>query len=402
MTSWNALTRLPEFIGDVIRNRRRIDSPPRLLTYTVTFRCNARCIMCDSWKMSGEGDLSVDEIDGIFKQLNRMQAVRLTGGEPFVRKDLFEIVGLVERRLKPLGLHITTNGFLTDRIVDLCERRSKRTPLQLLVSLDGVGEKHNTIRGSSLAWKTAFATLEALAPRRRELNLDLAVNQTIVDREGVEHYKLLREKLAPLGVRHQAVMAYDASATYKLEREVDVAPRQIGQFSTFGEFSDDDFRELFREMESDIKKLPWWARLAKQYYLEGIRQRLLPTGHEEAWLNPTCVALNSHLRIFPNGDVPTCQFNSKTIGNLRDQSFEEVWKGVRAAEQRRWVRQCVGCWAECEVLPSAIYTLDLISRKQTAAQPSRNSVREEQAEEAPAPRPSPRPELVPLPVVEVA
>lgn len=372
MSIWKALSRLPEFVGDVVRNRSGLDSPPRLLTYTVTFRCNARCIMCDSWKMSGDGDMTLEEIDRVFRQLNPMHAVRLTGGEPFVRKDLVDIVGLVERRLKPLGIHITTNGFLTERIVALCESRNKKLPLQLMVSLDGVGDKHNTIRGSGLAWRTAFATLEALAPRRRELNLDLAVNQTIVDREGVEHYQRLREKLEPLGVRHQAVMAYDASATYKLEREIEVAPRQIGQFSTFGEFTSEDLGSLFREIETDMKKLPWWARLAKQYYLDGIKQRLLPEEAAGAWINPSCVALNSHLRIFPNGDVPTCQFNSKTVGNLKRQAFAEVWKGVTAAEQRRWVRRCVGCWAECEVLPSAVYTLDLVSRKRrsTAVQES--------------------------------
>jgi hypothetical protein len=72
------------------------------------------------------------------------------------------------------------------------------------------------------------------------------------------------------------------------------------------------------------------------------------------------VALHSHLRLFPNGDVPTCQFNSRTVGNLRQSSFAEVWKSVKADEQRQWVRKCPGCWAECEVLPSAIYTGDLL------------------------------------------
>jgi MoaA/NifB/PqqE/SkfB family radical SAM enzyme len=77
------------------------------------------------------------------------------------------------------------------------------------------------------------------------------------------------------------------------------------------------------------------------------------------------VALNAHLRIFPNGDVPTCQFNSKTIGNLREQPFQEIWSSLAANEQRAWVKKCPGCWAECEVLPSAIYTLDLLKPRLT-------------------------------------
>jgi molybdenum cofactor biosynthesis enzyme MoaA len=48
--------------------------------------------MCDSWKMKGANDLRIEEIESIFRQLPKMDAVRLTGGEPFVRTDLAEIV----------------------------------------------------------------------------------------------------------------------------------------------------------------------------------------------------------------------------------------------------------------------------------------------------------------------
>jgi Fe-coproporphyrin III synthase len=367
-----ALVRLPGFLLDAIRNRGKGSLRPRLLTYTVTFRCNAKCIMCDSWKMNGDGDMTLDEIAKVFRQIGKLDAVRLTGGEPFVRTDLPAILDLAVRHLRPLGVHITTNGFLTDRIVRLCEDRNRRIPLQLLVSLDGVEEAHNRIRGSNIAWKTAIETIEQLAGRQQKLNLNLAVNQTIVDSSGLEQYRLLRERLRPLGIKHQTVMAYDTSATYNLKRNLDVAPKQIGEFATHGKFTPSELTELFTEIESDLKDLPIWTRAAKNYYLQGIKQRLLPSpqslgqqvihrnGHSLNWFNPKCVALHSHLRVFPNGDVPTCQFNSKTIGNLKRQSFEEVWSSQLAQNQRKWVRDCVGCWAECEVVPNAIYTLDLI------------------------------------------
>jgi MoaA/NifB/PqqE/SkfB family radical SAM enzyme len=310
--------------------------------------------------MTGKGELTLEEIESIYRQLPRMDAVRLTGGEPFVRNDLLAIVGLAHRHMRPLGMHITTNGFLTDRIADLCSKRPRSFPLQIMVSLDGMQDKHNTIRGSTIAWASATKTLELLAQHRRQWRLDLAVNQTIVDSEGVEQYRQLREFLAPLGIRHQAVMAYDVSATYNMQREIDVAPKQVGQFTTFGDFSIDDLKALFAEIERDLERLPRWARAAKRYYLKGIRQRLLPSDTGSGWSNPACVALRAHLRIFPNGDVPTCQFNTKTIGTLRETPFKDLWESLRAETQRDWVRNCPGCWAECEVLPSAIYTLDLV------------------------------------------
>lgn len=341
----------------VLRNRQGATGLPRFLTYIVTFTCNARCVMCDSWKKLSPDDLSIQEIEEIFRQLPPLDAVRLTGGEPFVRGDLGDIARLAEEHLRPLFLHVTTNGFLTRRIVEFCERRRRSTPLQVLVSLDGLESKHNAVRGRETAWETATATLQELAPRRAELNLRLAVNQTIMDREGAEDYRRLREFLRPLGIRNNVVLAYDVSATYSTAAEVDAAPREAGQFSTFGEFGGRELERLLEVVEADLADLPFADREAKRYYLRGIRNRVLE-GRAEP--NPPCVALNTHLRLYPNGDVPTCQFNSKRVGNLRHQTFAEVWEGAAAAAQRDWVSRCPGCWAECEILPNAVYTGDLL------------------------------------------
>jgi len=360
--------RAATFFRTVARNLKRRDDLPRFLTYTVTFGCNARCIMCDSWKMPNDDDLSLEEVERIFDQLPRMDAVRLTGGEPFARKDLTEIAVAAEKKLKPLAIHITTNGFLTDRIVQLCEDKRRNVPLDLLISIDGVGDKHNEIRGHSQAYDMCMKTIAALADRRKELRLSLAVNQTIVDAEGAEHYAKLREQLRPFNVHNHAVIAYDTSATYNLERDIDVAPKQVGEFTTFGEFSKEQMRDLLDEVERDIENYPLLKRWAKRYYVQGIRNRLLG---DDITPNPKCVALNTHLRIFPTGDVPTCQFNSGIVGNLRRQSFTEVWESAKADAARDWVRKCPGCWAECEVLPSAIYTLDLLKHNLTAPRPTK-------------------------------
>lgn len=339
--------------------RTRLGRPdvPRLLTYIVTFRCNARCVMCDSWRKDDEGELTLAEIEAIFRQLPRLHAVRLTGGEPFVRSDFAEIARLSCAILAPRELHVTSNGFLTERIVAFCEARPRTTPLSLLVSIDGVDDKHNQIRGRRDAFARAFETVGQLGPRQRELNLALAVNQTIIDEEGARQYRELRARLRPHGVQNQVVVAYEASATYSLDRAVDLAPRAPGAFPTFGALGRAALERLFDEVEADLGAQPLGVRLAKRYYLEGIRARLL-AGEDQP--SPPCVALGAHLRLLPNGDVPTCQFNTHRVGNLRQQRFADLWQSEATAAQRAWVRACPGCWAECEVLPSAIYSGDLL------------------------------------------
>ena len=125
--------------------------------------------------------MTLTEIQKVFSQLPKMDAIRLTGGEPFVRTDFREIHDEAVIQLQPLVMHVTTNGFLTDRIEDFCEQRNRNVPLQLLISVDGLGDKHNQIRGVGKAWTHVVRTIERLAPRRKELRLKLMVNQTVVE-----------------------------------------------------------------------------------------------------------------------------------------------------------------------------------------------------------------------------
>jgi MoaA/NifB/PqqE/SkfB family radical SAM enzyme len=66
------------------------------------------------------------------------------------------------------------------------------------------------------------------------------------------------------------------------------------------------------------------------------------------------------LRLLPDGQVPVCQFNTETVGSLLEQSLEEIWHAENARRQRAWVDACPGCWAECEVVPNALYSGDML------------------------------------------
>lgn len=349
--------RFPSFLKTIYKNRQYSDNLPRYLTYIITYRCNARCIMCDSWKIHDAVELSIDEIEKSFKQLPKMDAVRLSGGEPFVRKDLPQIATLAEEYLDPGFLHITSNGFLTDRITSFLENRDKKTPLYLLISIDGMKDLHNHIRGIKTAWKKANETLGQIAPMQKKWNVRLSVNQTVVDDEGLDHYYLLQQHLKQYGISNNLVFAYDVSATYNLNRSLEVQPKNAGEYSSFGEFSRERLMEFFRHTENNLKHSKWHDSIAKRYYFHGMANRLL---FSKGKPNPKCVAVNTHLRINPDGSIPICQFNNKTIGSLKEQSFSEIWKGEKRMKARKWVQNCPGCWAECESLPNGIYTMDIL------------------------------------------
>lgn len=363
--AFRVLSRAPRFLSTVLRLSNRA-AGPHSLTHTTTFKCNYHCKeICDSplvhqamQKTPNGHDLTTQEVAKIYRQLPAMDYVRFTGGEPTIRKDFIELSHLAEEHLRPIVLHMTTNASLPDRVIRFAQERPRNIPLDLMISIDGVGEKHCASRHHHQAFERCMTTVEELAPQQRELKLNIRINQTIADSEGLSHYRLLHELLRKHHVRHQIVMAYSASATYAVERDKAYAPTRDELFSPVGEFNATELDAFFEEVRKDASnELTGPEKWIQHYYLDGIRSRMLKN---ESTPNPACVALSSHMRIFPNGDVPTCQFNSHVVGNLRLQSFREVWLGEKRREQHAWVQRCVGCWAGCEVQPSAAYTGDLV------------------------------------------
>jgi MoaA/NifB/PqqE/SkfB family radical SAM enzyme len=344
------------WLSSVAYNRAGAVPRPRWCTYLVTYRCNARCGMCDSWRLKPGRELSVDEVARVFGKLRRLDVVRISGGEPFLRDDLGELAAVILRAADPLVLHVTTNGSFPER-VEAFARALASPRLQVMVSLDGLSAEHDRNRGADVTFDLALETLARLL----RLGVHVSVNHTVISAASLADAAPLRRRLEELGVDVHSVLAYADSAMYGIKlrgkrasallssRRYPLHPALEGA-DVLG-FVDDERRALGRIRDRG-------TRLAKRYYLDGLRARL--DGSDDVPPGPKCVALRSHIRLLPDGGVPVCQFNTERVGNLLEQSYEEVWRGSAAADSRRWVDACTGCWAECEVLPSAIYTGDLL------------------------------------------
>jgi len=159
-----------------------------------------------------------------------------------------------------------------------------------------------------------------------------------------------------MNLEHQVVLAYEASGTYSEDWDEESSRGQIGNFTPLATLSRDAEGRLLAAMEELESGSSPEVRLAKAYYRKGLAQRL----GKVAATAPPCAALGRHLRLMPDGSVPVCQFNPARVGNLARQDFSEMSSSPIYREARDWVEKCPGCWAECEVLPSAIYSGDLL------------------------------------------
>jgi MoaA/NifB/PqqE/SkfB family radical SAM enzyme len=127
----------------------------------VTTKCNSRCITCNMWKRHTSDELSLEEIKNIFKSkcMKGTKVVYLTGGEPFLRDDLVEIVNFIFDELG-CSVSFTTNGLLPQRICEMVEKMSSKPSID--ISLNGREEIHDLTRGVKGSFDKAIQTYRCL------------------------------------------------------------------------------------------------------------------------------------------------------------------------------------------------------------------------------------------------
>ena len=345
----------------VVQNRLGAVPRPAWCTYLTTFRCNARCGMCDSWRLPPGAELTPAQVAAVFDKIGRLDVVRLSGGEPFLRKDLSEIAEAILRASRPFVIHVTTNGSLPERVETFVRSFSQPRTLRFMVSFDGLPETHDRSRGDHASFATALETVRRLAALRDACGVEVSANHTVISSQSLQDNAGLRRALARFGVEVHSVLAYADSAMYTAELQGATAnhlivPRGYPLHPALEGADALGFVET--ELRNAARLRDRLLRWGKRYYLRGLRSRL--RADERPSPNPPCVALRSHVRLLPDGGVPVCQFNTRQVGNLLRQNFDEVWHGPRGRAARRWVTHCPGCWAECEVMPNTIYSGDLL------------------------------------------
>jgi MoaA/NifB/PqqE/SkfB family radical SAM enzyme len=222
-------------------------------------------------------------------------------------------------------------------------------------------EVHDASRGRKVSFERALASVDAIA-ELRPLGVSVSVNHTIISRRSLRDHTALSALMAERGVDTQWVLAYSASSMYAQPRRGKRAEDLVlaRGYPLHPELDATESLDFARDELDHLGKLQNPVlRLAKRYYLEGLIARL--AGESAPRPKPRCVALRSHLRLLPDGGVVVCQFNTERVGNLLEQSLDEIWNAHGTKSSRAWVDGCTGCWAECEVMPNAIYSGDLVA-----------------------------------------
>ena len=321
---------------------------PIYLILFVTSKCNLKCKHCFYSKKlnSSIPDLSLKEIGKFSQELGKLMVLNLTGGEPFAREDLFEIYKIFVKNNTPVDIAISTNGILTKKIYSDVSEMLKYGNMQNLainLSLDGTEEIHNEIRGMDCYTHVIETYRKLVHQKEKYPQLSIVVSTVITNRNYKildEFHKELKKVMPKLDFHNLEIMRgdpmdkhYNAPSIQQLE---ELKPVIFGIWGSY-----DYYKSRIKSRIAHKQK-----RILFNNYLKILKTKKQP------WF---CLAGKVHGVIDCNGDVSFCELLPK-IGNLRRDSFAEIWNSEKADRMREFIkkRSCT-CTHSCFQITNLVF-----------------------------------------------
>ncbi|HLN88773.1 MAG TPA: radical SAM protein [Candidatus Binatia bacterium] len=312
----------------------------------LTENCNSRCLTCNAWKNKSTNELTLAEFDDVFKQLRELGApnVTISGGEALVRPDAIDII----RKAKSTGfkgIMLKTNGLLLEKkAADLANCGLTH----LMVSIDGMHEVDNFVRGVPNHFERATDGIRAFNKLKEEANSDVKVviMTTLLGLNAADVPELIKT-CSDLNASWNMNLL---DCNMDLFKDIDIAKLRFT--------SRDMIESFFVALREQQKKYPSVAHFCN-YELDYAKNFL--NGEAE---NPPCVNGYQGICIGANGEVYSNCFVLPSVGNLRENSLRQIIDSdlYRKRLSRMYRRQCPGCtyyWPE-NVVAKHIFSHSLI------------------------------------------
>lgn len=317
---------------------------PITLTYSVTAACQSRCKTCQIGEMfckdptRKNDDLTLDEIEKTFQSIGEVYFFNMSGGEPFLRKDLPEIVALACKYLKPRVIHTPTNAIMTERIIENSERiikivrkYDKTVPVTIKPSIDGIGKLHDEIRGVEGNFDCLLKTIDGLKKLEKKYdNFHLELG-TVISNFNIQSLEEIEDFVHSLGVEsYRNEVAECRTEFFNLDDDI-TPPAEVYQKL---------IKQFKKKVEKNIgnkKNLAKTTEAMRVVYYD-IAGKIL---REKRQVIP-CYAGISNVHINYNGGVwPCCVLGyEQEMGNIREYQydFSKLWHSQKAMRVRKYIR----------------------------------------------------------------
>jgi len=308
--------------------------------FFITYRCSSRCTTCVMWKRGKTDDeISLEQWERVVDQFAaaKFEKIEMFGGDAILRADvLFPLMKYAVDR--GVICDLTTNGILMNE--ENARQSILAKPGVLYVSIDGVGDVHDSIRGVNGAFKKAVTALRNLKAAREALSPDgpkpLIVMNTTISKRNVNEmeslFQLAEEEgpdvLALEYVGEASEKAISQSAVDGILPDPYFVPQSGSCF-----VSEKEALSLKQWIE-DKRKVSRSARVVfNTENIDWLSVRQMSTG-QMPWRK--CYVCRTTVLVDPSGNVLCCPFFSKySLGNLMTEPLHEIWGNER---HRRFIR----------------------------------------------------------------
>ncbi len=290
---------------------------PFSLVISMSFRCNSKCRTCDVWRKPND-DLSLEEWTRVFQKIGRGPIyMTFTGGEPFLRKDLPDMVLAAYKYCRPEYITIPTNGILTPRILEGVKRICENAPesrIGINLSLDGIGKEHDDIRLVPGNWDRSMKTWAALKElQKTQKNLVLTVH-TVISKFNIKRFPDIYTGLQEL--HPDSYITEVAEERVELDTVgLDITPL-AKDYAPIADFLSE------RAHDAPAQGFAKFTQSFRSHYYQLAKRTLL----EQRQVIP-CFAGWASGHIAPNGDVWSCCIRAEPVGNLRETDYDlrPIW-----------------------------------------------------------------------------
>ena len=301
---------------------------PMNYTISLLYTCNSRCKTCNVWKKKSD-NLTISEYKQIFKKLGKSPYwFTLSGGEPFLRKDIVEICLELYKYTKPKIINIPSNGLLTNTIVKnvkLITEICSKSQIIVNLSIDNIAGKHDNIRGVPGNYVKVINTFKKL----KALNIDnLAIGiHTVISKLNVADFSVIANELMQL--QPDSYITEIAEKRIELDTmESDITPDIISYCTAI----DYLIHRIKNGKFKGMNKITQSFRI--EYY--NLVKKIL---RDKTQVIP-CYAGVTSAQISPDGEVWSCCIKAESMGNLRenDYNFKKIWYSKDMNKERRSIK----------------------------------------------------------------
>jgi glycosyltransferase involved in cell wall biosynthesis/MoaA/NifB/PqqE/SkfB family radical SAM enzyme len=309
ITKWiRASYRNFRFVLNILNHK----SLSRIILF-VTKKCNASCEFCfnKDQTVTTENEFSLAEIIKITKHMRYLPWLTISGGEPFLRKDLSCICTAFYNNCKTSKITIVTNGSLPETTEETVEKILLDSPgiyLSVAVAFDHIGENHDTIKGLPGCFKKAEETIKKLShiKYRFPKRISIGIN-TILNNENSGKITEITDYLCNN-------MSYD----YHVFNPLRIAPKAPPDA---GVISNEKYDKLLKTTNKKLSKRTKFSLKSRleQAFLEECCDRTLNV-HNESYR--PCKSINKFLVINNDGNIFPCELLQNSLGNVRENNYK--------------------------------------------------------------------------------